>query len=287
MSLISTNTLPLNRYGSLEQIVKLIKDCGFDAYDFTMYGIAALESFIDKDNYASLAKDFRKYADSIGIVCNQSHSFFPTIKLGNEEWNEKGMFYTRRAIEVAGILGAKYCVVHPCNDMSAEQNAGTYNALKQTAKDSGVKIALENMWNWNAEEDHAIRAACSDEVDFNKHLDVLSDDGVFVACLDIGHAEMKGLNTSAVKMIKSLGSRLKCIHLHDNDRHHDSHRLPFTYGIDFEPIIDALAEIKYDGDITFEADWYPAGFPTALYPQAMRLMREVGDYFRREIEKRK
>ncbi|MCQ2603167.1 MAG: TIM barrel protein, partial [Clostridia bacterium] len=123
-------------------------------------------------------------------------------------------------------------------------------------------------------------------VDFCRHLDLLDKDW-FVACLDIGHAEMKGLNTSAVDMIFALGDRLKCLHIHDNDKHHDSHKLPYTYGIDFEPIIDALAKIGYNGDITFEADSFPPGFPTKLYPNAVKVMHDVGMYIKTEIAERK
>lgn len=57
-----------------------------------------------------------------------------------------------------------------------------------------MKIATENMWNWNGEKDEAAPAACSDPESFNAHLDAVNDP-FFVACLDIGHAEMKGLGT--------------------------------------------------------------------------------------------
>lgn len=286
--LISTETISLYRYknGNIKEIIKLIKESGFDAFDFTMFGIETMDVFVDKNDYVKRAKDLRNFTDSLGIVCNQTHSFFPTIRLNNDEWNKIGMLYTKRSLEVAGILGAKYCVVHPCNDMNAEQNAKMYNELKQCALDNGVKIALENMWNWDENIGHAIPAACSNEIDFNKHLDVLNDEN-FVACLDIGHAEMKGLNTSAVQMIRSLNSRLKCLHIHDNDRHHDRHKLPYTYDIDFEPIIDALAEINYEGDITFEADSHVTGYPIALYGDAMKLMCSIGRYFKEEIIERK
>lgn len=75
-----------------------------------------------------------------------------------------------------------------------------------------------------------------------------------VACLDIGHAEMKGSETSAVEMIKALGSRLQALHIHDNDKWHDSHQIPFSMSIDFKPIVKALKEINYKGYFTLEAD---------------------------------
>lgn len=59
-----------------------------------------------------------------------------------------------------------------------------------------MKIAAENMWNFIGGKTSP--AACSDEVSFREHLDAVNDD-YFVACVDIGHAEMAGLDTSAEK----------------------------------------------------------------------------------------
>lgn len=116
------NTLPLNKFGNIKEIIKLIHDAGFDAFDFTMYATSIMDCFVDKSDYVKRAEDLKLYADSIGIVCNQTHAFFPTIRPNDETWNKMGMSYTSRSLEIAGILGAKYCVVHPVNQFSAEKN---------------------------------------------------------------------------------------------------------------------------------------------------------------------
>jgi sugar phosphate isomerase/epimerase len=134
-----------------------------------------------------------------------------------------------------------------------------YLELLPFAKSYGVKIATENMWCWDKEKDQASFAACATPENFNAHLDAVNDD-YLVACLDIGHAEMRGVNTSAVEMIHALGPRLKALHIHDNDRHHDSHQIPFSMDIDFVPIVKALKDINYNGYFTLEADNYLAPF---------------------------
>ena len=140
------------------------------------------------------------------------------------------------------------------------------------------------MWNWNAKEDHASTAACSHHDNFKAHMELLPKD-VFVACLDIGHAEMKGLDTSAVQMIETLDSDLQALHIHDNDCWHDNHLLPFTMYIDYEKIIQTLKKIGYKGDITLEADTYMRRIPLSLYPQAVRLMVDVAEYIKNSVEK--
>ena len=120
-------------------------------------------------------------------------------------------------------------------------------------KDLGYEIATENMWEWNKEKDEAMFAACATPEDFIAHLNAIKDD-FFVGCLDIGHAEMKGLNTNSIDMIKTLDSKLAALHVHDNDKWHDSHQIPFSMNIEFKGIARALKDIDYKGYITLEAD---------------------------------
>ena len=130
-----------------------------------------------------------------------------------------------------------------------------YHELLPFAIEHNVKIATENMWNWDHTNDMATFAACATPESFCKHIDVVNSD-YLVACVDIGHAEMKGLNTTASEMIYTLGSKVQALHIHDNDKWHDSHQIPFTMNIDFEPIVKALKEINYDGYFTLECDSY-------------------------------
>ena len=65
---------------------------------------------------------------------------------------------------------------------------------------------------------------------------------------------MKGLDTSAVKMLETLKDYVGCIHLHDVDLLHDNHQLPFNCKIDYAPIIETFKKIGYKGDITLESN---------------------------------
>ncbi len=271
-------------YASYENRLLALKNAGFDAYDFSMFNETVCPWIID-DDFADKAKKLREYSDKIGIVCNQTHAPFPLVFVGDEKRTNERFDEIVRALEISAILGAKYSVVHPWNGYSPKENAEIYGRLKPTAEMLGIKIALENMWFWDNEKDCALPAACSDEDNFNAHLDLL-DENVFCALLDIGHAEMKGLNTSAVKMIRALGKRIKCIHLHDNDLVHDTHTLPFTRNIDYAPIIEALREIGYDGDITLESDSFAPKLPSELVPHALKFMAQVAGYFRTELQKK-
>ena len=241
-----------------ERAVEYTAKAGFDAWDFSMFDMVNYDWSTGKTeitnhplntgNYASYARKLKHIGLDNGIVCNQSHAPFPSC-------SKEVRSMMKRAIECTAEAGGKICIIHPDNDKSAEENAEMYMELLPFAKSCGVKIAAENMWYWNHEKDEACFAACSTPESFNAHLDAVNDD-YLVACLDIGHAEMRGLNTSAVEMIKALGKRLCALHIHDNDRWHDSHQIPFSMDIDFEKVVAALREIKYNGYFTLESDQY-------------------------------
>ena len=288
MRYISTEIGSSRKFGSDREIVKTFKDSGFTAYDYSFFqGWAGCADILKGDDYLQRAKEFRAFADGLGIVCNQTHAPFPSILLRDSEYTQKVYPLLVRAIEVSGVLGAKVCVVHPCNDYSAEQNAEFYLSLEEVARKSNVKIGVENMWNsigYGTREFRAVAAACSHHDDFKKHLDLLPDD-VFVACVDIGPAHMEGLDTSAAQIIQTLGSRVAALHLHDIDLIHDNHSLPFTQKIDYAPIITALKKVGYQGDITLEADAFFSHVPKELFPAAAKYAAAVANYFKESLEK--
>lgn len=255
---VSTEIGSLSSFTGEEKAVEILAKAGFDAFDFSMFEMVKYDwrtgSFtpsqhiLGSNHYLDFAKRIKKVADDSGIECNQSHAPFP-VK------NKFIYDYIKRAIECTAVAGGKICVVHPNNDFTAEQNAEMYQNFLPFAKEHGVKIATENMYNWDRVEDHCIPAACSSPEDFVKHIDTVNDE-YFVACLDLGHAEMLGVNTSAVEMIKALGSRIQALHIHDNDKRIDSHQIPFSMNMDFTAIVKALKEINYSGYFTLEADAY-------------------------------
>ena len=53
-------------------------------------------------------------------------------------------------------------------------------------------------------------------------------------------------------LINGLGKDMEVLHVHDNDKWHDNHAEPFTMGIDFEAVVNALREVGYRGDMTLE-----------------------------------
>ena len=245
-----------------EKTIEYIAKSGFSAWDFSMGDMCGYDwknqrivegaSPLLKCNYLSYVRTLRRIGDDNGIICNQSHAPTPLSPLPMRP-------YLKRAIECTAEAGGEICVIHPDNSKTVEENVELFSELLPFAKECNVKIATENMWNWDFEKDQATFAACSTPENFCAHVKAMNDDA-FVACLDIGHAEMKGLNSSAVSMIESLDDKLQALHIHDNDKWHDYHQIPFSMGIDFYKVAQALKKIGYSGFYTLEAYNYLNAF---------------------------
>ncbi len=255
---ISTEIASAARIVGEHKTIELIAKAGFDAWDLSMFAMCrynwqtgvceATDHPLAGSGYLKFVRELKNIGLDNGIHCNQSHAPFPVS-------NKKIRSHMQRAIECTAEAGGEICVIHPDNNKGPEENAEFYLSLLPFAKSCGVKIATENMWNWDNKLGHSLPAACASSENFCAHLQAINDDS-FVACLDIGHAEMQGSGSGAANMIHALGHKLQALHLHDNDRLHDSHQIPFSMDIDFAGVVQALKDIDYSGYFTLEADRY-------------------------------
>lgn len=272
----STEIRSISNHVGEERAVELVAKAGFDAWDFAMQNMVGFDKKkggiiltghpLSERGYLRFARKLKQIGIDNGIHCNQTHAPYPCE-------SDDMIPYLLRAIECTAEVGGEICVIHPKNHRSAKENAEMYLKLLPFAKECGVKIATENMWKWNKETDKADFAACCTAEDFNAHLDAVDDD-YFVACLDLGHAEMMGNLSSAVDMIKKLNHRLKALHIHDNNKWHDSHQIPFSMDIDFKAIIEALKSVGYEGYFTLESYLYLKNFDTENLFQGVKNLAE-------------
>ena len=260
-----------------QKAVELCAKAGFDGWDFSMFVMCQYlwpqDICVDSghplrtDNYLKFARELKQIGLDNGIVCNQSHAPFPVDV-------PEVRSYLKRAIECTAEAGGEICVIHPANNKSPEENAQMYLELLPFAKSCGVKLATENMWNWYAGDEHSSFAACATADSFCKHLEAVNVE-FMVACLDIGHAEMRGSGEGAANMIRALGSKLQALHIHDNNLRDDSHELPFTMSIDFDEIVCALKEIGYSGWLTLESGTHMKQFNSSTAFQGVCEMAEA------------
>lgn len=282
--ILSTQTDFLGRaYGEAEAIRMLAK-AGFDAFDFSFFAMFDNPEYpMNGPDFRDYAKSLRAVADACGIPCNQAHAPFAS-GTGDAADDARRFRTIVQSMEAASILGAKIIVVHPIHHLPyithaaelKEINVDFYRRLVPYCEKFGIKVACENMWQYNPVVSRIIDSTCSRPGEFCEYLDAVNSPWI-VGCLDVGHTALTDEDLGGFVRIMGAG-RLQALHVHDNDFLEDTHTMPFISKIDFSALVTALKDINYQGDFTLEADHFLEKFPLPLVPDALALLYKTGRF---------
>ncbi len=269
---------------TFDETVDILADAGFDAIDFSIFFPALYGEETDSSEFKNKMLDFKKKALSRGMCFNQAHAPMPS-SWGNEEQDKKRFDDITRAMRNASYLGVKNIVVHPAQHLTYEEdgnpeklfeiNMDFYGKLKPYCEEYNIRVAVENMWQSKGLKNAIMHSTCSRPEEFVKYVDALNSEW-FVACLDTGHAALVKEDVAGV--IRKLGGkRLKALHVHDVDGVSDMHTVPYQGLIKWDSVTEALKEINYDGDFTFEVShFFHYRMPKELYKPTFKYIAEIG-----------
>lgn len=256
-------------------------------------GKSILEQPLEKviDHYAEELSIIRKN----GLTITQAHAPFPAYLPGHPEVLEYMIGIYRRSIELCDYAGCKNLVIHGISLANIDRentpedieklNWHLYESLIPTLLKCNVTVCLENLFTWDSA---AVEGVCSDPHEAVKFVDGLNAKAgreVFGFCLDTGHLQLLG--KSFRSYIPILGSRIKALHIHDNDGRADSHLAPMTGKIDWPVFCDTLREIGYDGDLSFETFQQALAalkVDESLLMPWLTLICQTGEVFRKHIK---
>lgn len=282
---ISTSTYDmLAHYGDEEGIRNLAK-AGFDCLDFGMF--YALDDYrfnLSKEAFIQYYTNLRKVAEDSGIRILQTHSpMTDYLYTGDEEPGNPYLDLQIKAIHASSLMGASYIVIHPVippqyrydtyREETREINYKYYSKLRPFAEEYGIKIAVENMFNWDPEKECICPTVCSSAKEMKEYVDMMGRDW-FTNCLDTGHAALTG-NTPQ-DMIHELGDYIGILHVHDNDGIHDLHQAPYTGITDWKALCNALKDVHYQGSLNFESDNFFKMFGTRLLNETAKMLYAIG-----------
>ena len=274
---LSANIIRFNNEFGIKKTIDIFAEAGFEAIDFN----TDLQEYYDDSHDEAFYRDLKEYADKKGIKFIQTHAPFPS-SYDTKESSDKRFEEIVRGMRYSSWLGAEMVVVHPCKhidytvgnnrEIMMEYNLDFYKRLIPYAKEFGIKIAIENIGGCITETPEGL-------------LELMNalDDDVFTICYDVGHAQIRGQNPA--EMIKKLGGRIGCTHIHDNDGVHDNHTLPYYGIIDWESVTKAFAEVGYDKIFNYEASKFLDKIPVDFRPEGLKYMARVGRYLIDKIEK--
>jgi len=162
--------------------------------------------------------------------------------------------------------------------------------LAPSAKELGITICMENVYSDVGS--HIIEGPCCDAVKAAARIDRMNAEAgteVFGFCFDTGHANLIGLDFE--NFITTLGSRIKVLHIHDNDGIEDLHQIPFTFAkgrenktsTDWGGFIAGLRKSGYDQALSFETAPVLSAFPDRMKHDVLRFIAQIGSFLAEEI----
>ena len=193
-----------------------------------------------------------------------------------DETYRKNVRAIRRSIEVCNLLGIPRIVIHACPHPSFDQatfykyNTMFYREFLELAEKYNIVIMTENWDN-----DGSLFSTGKQMRDFIDYI----DHPLFSACWDTAHGNIakSSRELGQYQNITKLGDKLKGLHVSDNfgDCHH--HSWPFAGTINFDQIMQALMDVKYDGYFNFEASY------TLLHHQNIPYHRQPWEHQGKQI----
>jgi len=287
----------LDKYG-LEDGFRMAAHAGFEAMDINLDHLITVPQMVAGDilGFMKLTDDelkakyapVKEIAAKYGITFTQAHAPFPTrVKDGIA--NEHMQYILEKTIMLCEYLDCPRLVVHegslPYGDDESDTwdyNIKMYTSIIPALKRHGVMCCLENLFRGH--KGLTYHGPCWTAVEAVKYIDTLNEiagETLFGFCLDVGHAIL--VKQDIYDFIHTLGHRLTCMHIHDNNGLNDQHLFPYMGVINWDRFCQALREINYAYDLSFETFAGLRMFDPALAQPVLDLAGATAALFRSRI----
>ena len=298
------------QYG-IEAAYRMIREAGFEAIDWNIdvewdfnrvKSAERLENLcIFEKSQAEIDAYFAAELSEIrknGLEITQAHAPFPAYRAGRPDILEFAISLYRNMIPFLDRVGCRYVVIHGITkgelmEETQEQidalNRHLYESLIPTLqKTKQITVCLENLfastlklargfWEGHCSDPHLAAGLIDD-------LNAKAGKTCFGLCLDIGHLNL--LRKPMHTYIPVVGSRICCLHIHDNLQNADSHLIPYAGSTWWKHVLAELKAIGYKGDLSFEtfAQVDKQRLPAELLPTFLSTIADIGKYFRTELQ---
>lgn len=215
---------------------RLFKEVGFDGVFVLYTGTESIDEWAEE-------------LDKNGLELENVHGPFANANLlwqADAEGRKYLEFLKKTIIDSCHRVKVDKCIMHVTVGNTAppvtKEGLALFGDLCAYAKSAGVQLCFENL-------------------EPLPHIDAVMEyitDPFHGFCWDCGH---NACYTPHIDMMGKFGSRLKCIHLHDNfgvtqpgniDYRDDRHFLPFDGILDWDWVAGKLNAVNYTGPVTLE-----------------------------------
>ncbi|HEY3377631.1 MAG TPA: sugar phosphate isomerase/epimerase [Armatimonadota bacterium] len=285
MLIANSMNLCFSRFDERELLPRMAA-AGYDGVDFNFWDLVRRVNWHDDAEADRWLDALAQSTADAGLTWVQGHGpVFDIFQNAAEDIFQRDL--CAPALRACARLGVPWLVLHPCTaagafdrahlNMLLETNRDFVRTLLPLCERYGVGLALENIFDrpWAAPEGAPrFFGAIPDEL--AALIDAIAHPLVG-ACWDTGHANVMHLDQRAA--LTAMGTRVKVLHLHDNNGQHDEHHLPFIprpHGVDWDGVMAGLRAGGYTGALTFEVRAAFEAVPLSLFDDALRYSVQLG-----------
>ncbi len=290
---------------------ELLKRAGFTCVDFSLNGYLTNRMLYEdarndffSQSVAELEDFFRRHktaAKETGIMIHQMHMPYPMYVLrGSRELNEYlWNVVTPKSMRLCAFFECPYIVVHGfklshflgSEELEWRETERFLDSIAPLARELGITICIENLYT--SIGGHLVEGPCCNGRKAAERIDRFNERHqaeVLGFCFDTGHANLVGIDME--DFIRTLGARLKVLHIHDNDGIADLHQLPFTFtktrenktSTDWDGFMRGLRGIHFDQVLSFETAPVLDSFPGEMREEVLGFIARIGEYFAGKVE---
>jgi hexulose-6-phosphate isomerase len=246
--------------GSLEEKFRLAKEAGYDGVEINT---------VDSDEESEKLKAL---ADGVGLeipsIMNSAHWQFP-LSSPDPEVRKKSVDGMMKSLASASIVGADTVLLVPavvneqvCYEDAYETSQKEIRELAKVAEEKKIFVTIENVWN----------KFLLSPIEFARYVDEIESEYV-QAYFDVGNILLYGYPQH---WIRSLGSRIKKVHVKGFKVGPKSFTYLLDSDINWAEVMKALREVGYDNYITAEMPPYSSFPEQMVYDTSTHLDRIFG-----------
>lgn len=209
-----------------------------------------------KKAWSEASDKILKIMEKYNLKCVQTHLPYYELRISAEILDDEMEDKIENSIRVGAEIGAPWSVYHPrtaINDgyirpKNMEINKRVISKYLEWATKYGTGIALENLPIFDGIVP-IMPFFTSEYSDLCELADSFNSKDVGI-CWDTGHANL--MDFDQPQAIKYVGDRIKCTHIHNNNKYCDSHDDVDVGNIEWTNVMEAFEEIGYQGPLTLE-----------------------------------
>jgi sugar phosphate isomerase/epimerase len=203
-------------------------------------GYDGVELMVWTDPVSQDIAEVAKLAERHGLPVLSVHA--PCLLITQRVWSPDPWIRLTRSVEAAKRLGAPTVVVHPPFRWQREYARRFVKGVAELEAESGIAIAVENMYPWRA----AGREIAAYAPDWDP-----TDEPYDNITLDLSHTAVSG--SDALAMADAVGDRLAHVHMADGTPSpRDEHLIPGRGTQPCAQLLDRLARQSWSGSIVLE-----------------------------------